>query len=277
MFIDTHAHLNFKAYDNDRDEVIKRALGNGIRIINVGVDWGTSQESVELAEKYPEGIFAAVGLHPNSVDEFVDSRNSYLRIGQSERSEREEFDYEEYKELARNEKVAAIGETGLDYFRIKNRELRIKQKEVFKKQIELAIELNKPLIIHCRDAHDDVLEILKSYTLNLKSNLKGAIHSFSGNLKQAEQYQKLGFKIAFNGIITFSRDYDEVILKTPLENILIETDCPFLAPVPYRGQRNEPSYIGEIAKKLAEIKNVELGKVIEQTTKNAEEVFNILD
>ncbi len=261
---DTHAHLNFKAFNVDRDEVIKRALENNIRIINVGVDWKTSQESVELAERYPEKIFAAVGLHPNSVNE-------------------EEFDYEKYKKLAQNEKVVAIGEIGLDYYHFKNSKFKNQnaklqfknqnyenfknlQKQIFIKQLELAKELNKTIIIHCREAHEDVLNIIFNFQFPI-SKLKGVIHSFSGNIKQAEEYRRLGFKIAFNGIITFTRDYDEVIVKTPLEDILLETDCPFLAPVPYRGQRNEPSYIIEIAKKLAEIKNISLEEVIKQTSK----------
>lgn len=256
MLIDTHAHLNFKAYKEDADEVIKRALKNNIWMINVGAAFETSKKAIELAEKYPRGIFSAVGLHPNHIED-------------------ENFNYEKYKELARNEKVVAIGETGLDYFRIENRELRIKQAEIFKKHIELANELNKPLIIHCRDAHDDLIKILypKPYTLN--PNLRGVIHCFSGNLEQAKEYRRLGFKIGLNGIITFSRNYDEMILDTPLEDILLETDCPYLTPIPYRGQRNEPSYIIEIAKKLAEIKNLSLENIIEQTSQNAKKVFAI--
>lgn len=264
---DTHAHLNFKAFNVDRDEVIKRALENNIRIINVGVDWKTSQESVELAEKYPERIFAAIGLHPTSVGE-------------------EEFNYEKYKELAQNKKVVAIGEIGLDYYRFKNskfknqnaklqfknqnyEDFKKSQKQIFTKQLELARELNKAVIIHCREAHEDVFNIIFNF------KLKGVIHSFSGNIRQAEEYRRLGFKIAFNGIITFSRDYDEVISKTPLKDLLLETDCPFLTPLPYRGQRNEPSYLIEIAKKIAEIKNIKLEEVIKQTAKNTGEVFNI--
>lgn len=249
--IDTHAHLNFKAYEKDRDEVIKRALKNGIWMINVGADFETSKKAVELAREYPQGIFAAVGFHPSSV-------------------KGEEFSYEKYKELALNEKVVAIGEIGLDYYRIKDNDLKIKekQKEIFIKQIELALEMDKPLIIHCRDAHKDVLEILNS-------KLKGVIHCFSGNYKQARQYRQMGFKIAFNGIITFSRDYDKVILDTPIEDILLETDCPYLAPVPFRGQRNEPLYVMEVAKKLAELKNLSFEEISERTATNAIEVFRL--
>ena len=255
MLIDTHAHLNLKDYKNDADEVIKRALENGVWMINAGVSFETSKKAVELAEKF-SGVYAAVGFHPN------DSK--------------EEFDYSVLKELAANPKVVAIGETGLDYHRIENNELRIKekQKEIFKKQIELALELEKPLIIHCREAHNDLLEILNS-KFSILNSQPGVLHSFSGGLEEAGKYREMGFKIAFNGIITFSRDYDEVILRTPLEDILIETDCPFLTPVPYRGKRNEPLYVIEVAKKIAEIKGLSLGKIAGQTTENAKELFGI--
>ncbi len=255
MLIDTHAHLNFRDYKNDVDEVIKRALGNGVWMINVGVDFETSKKAVELAEKFP-GVYAAVGFHPN------DSR--------------EEFNILALKELAASSKVVAIGETGLDYYRIKKGDLSIKekQKNIFESQIKLSLELKKPLIIHCREAHNDLFEIIsKSQITNHK--MVGVLHSFSGNLEQAEKYREMGFKIAFNGIITFSRDYDEVVLKTPLEDILIETDCPFLTPIPYRGKRNEPLYVVEVAKKIAEIKKLSLEKIAEQTTKNAKELFGI--
>ena len=255
MFVDTHAHLNLKDYKNDADEVIERALENGVWMINAGVGFETSKKAVELAEKF-SGVYAAVGFHPN------DSK--------------EEFDYSVLKELAANPKVVAIGETGLDYHRIENNELRIKekQKEIFKKQIELALELEKPLIIHCREAHNDLLEILNS-KFSILNSQPGVLHSFSGGLEEAGKYREMGFKIAFNGIITFSRDYDEVILRTPLEDILIETDCPFLTPVPYRGKRNEPLYVIEVAKKIAEIKELSLEKIAGQTTENAKELFGI--
>ncbi len=263
LLIDTHAHINFKDYKDDGDEVVKRALKNGVWMINVGAEQDTSRRAVEYSQRHPEGVFAAVGLHPIHIKD-------------------QKFSYEKYKNLALNEKVVAIGEVGLDYYRIESeeREERNKkietQKEVFRRQIELAIELNKPLIVHCRNAHADVINILNSYFTIHNSRLKGVIHSFSGNYKQARQYREMGFKIAFNGIITFARDYDKVILDTPLEDILLETDCPYLAPIPYRGQRNEPLCIIEVAKKLAEIKKVSLEEVTEKTTADAKEVFNLI-
>lgn len=161
-------------------------------------------------------------------------------------------------------------------FKEEAEEMKALQKQVFLRQLDLAEELQKPIIIHCREAHEDLLEILKSYTLNLKPELRGVAHSFLGNYKQAREYRRMGFKIAFNGIITFARDYDRVILDTPLEDMLLETDCPYLAPVPYRGQRNEPLYVIEVAKKVAEIKQTSLEEVINQTTANAKKVFNLV-
>ncbi len=258
MFVDTHAHINFRDYKDDGAEVIKRALENDVWLINVGADFATSKKAVEYSERYQIGVFAAVGLHPTSL-------------------KAEEFNEQKYRELAHKPKVLAIGEIGLDYYRIKNCEAGIieRQKEIFKKQIDLTIELGLPIIIHCRNANNDVIDILNSIFKIPNSKLRGVIHSFSGNYKQAREYRKMGFKIAFNGIITFARDYDKVILDTPLKDILLETDCPYLTPVPYRGKRNEPLYVIEVAKKVAEIKGLSLEEVAEQTTKNAKEVFNI--
>ncbi|MDP3014885.1 MAG: TatD family hydrolase [bacterium] len=252
---DIHSHLNFRDFDKDREDVIRRMQENGIWTICVGADKKTSQECVELAEKY-ENIFASVGLHPTDSDE--------------------KFSVDYYRELAKHQKVMAIGECGLDYYRIKNKELRIKQKDLFKQHIELALELNKPLMIHCRDAHNEVLEILNSYShCYSHSHLRGNIHFFSGAWEQAQKYFDLGFSISFAGPITFTNQYDEIIKNAPIDKIMIETDSPFAAPAPYRGKRNEPAYVVEIAKKLAEIKNSSLEKIIEQTTRNAKEVFII--
>jgi len=279
MLIDTHAHINFKAFREDGDEVIKRALDNNVWLINVGAEFKTSKRAVEYAKKRNQGVFAAVGLHPihlkaQTISGKLLGESIWFDVKE------EEFDYEKYKALAQEPKVVAIGEIGLDYYRRNEKremsnEQKEKQRETFIKQLELAQEVNKPIIIHCREAYQDLLEILKTENLKQKTNLKGVIHSFLGNCREAREYRRLGFKIGFNGIITFTRDYDEVILETPLKDILLETDCPYLTPVPYRGKRNEPLYVAEVAKKLAEIKNLELKEVIEQTFKNAREVFNI--
>ncbi len=255
QLVDIHCHLDFKEFDKDREEVISRALAEGIWMINVGANKISSERAVKIAGSH-DGIFAIVGLHPGDI--------------------KEGFDIGYYRELAKQPKVVAIGECGLDYFRIKNSDLRIKdlQKEIFIGQIILAIEVNKPLMIHCREAHEDMLDILKSYFLNRKSKLNGNIHFFSGNWQIAQQYFNFGFTISFAGAITFSRDYDEIIKKAPLEKIMVETDAPFVAPIPYRGKRNEPLYVKEICCKIAEIRGISYGEAAVQTVSNSLSLFD---
>lgn len=272
MLIDTHAHLNFNAYKDDGDEVIKRALKNNVWMINVGSQYSTSLRAIEYAKKYPEGVFASVALHPIHLK----SRKIKEEINPQEvlefKSREEKFDYQKYKELASQPKVVAIGETGLDYYHLdkgKEEEQKKLQKESFIQHLELAKELDKPVIIHCREAHQDVLEVLKNW------KLQGVVHSFSGRWSQAQQYLEMGFYLSFNGLITFARDYDKVIKNAPLEQLLLETDCPYLAPIPFRGQRNEPLYVKYVAQKIAEIKGISFDKVAEITTANTRALFNI--
>jgi len=254
--IDIHCHLNFPDFDSDRGEVIKRTLDAGMWCISVGADLKTSQESIELAEKH-DGIFATVGCHPHYANE--------------------DFGLDKYRELAKYPKVVAIGECGLDYNRIKNHDSRIKnlQKDLFKKQIELSIELDKPLMIHCRDSHEDVIDILKSYFVNHNSGLRGNVHFFTGKQKHVEEYLKLGFMFSFTGLITYTKDFDKIIEKLSLEKIMLETDAPFVAPRPWRGQRSEPLHTKEVAKRISEIKNISFEEVAKQTTKNAIDFFGL--
>ena len=171
------------------------------------------------------------------------------------------------------EKVVAVGEVGLDYYRTRGDDKQKKQREAFKQFVNFAYQYQKPLILHCRDAHEDALEILKS----AKNILYGGVaHSFTGTLEEAREYLNLGFYLGFNGIITFARQYDEVVVHTPLDRILLETDAPYLTPEPYRGKRNEPAYVLEVAKKVAELKNIPLETVIETTTQNTLNLFKIL-
>ncbi|MBI4692272.1 MAG: TatD family hydrolase [Candidatus Terrybacteria bacterium] len=250
---DIHSHLNFPDFDNDREAVIKRMLDNDIGTICVGADKKTSQECVELAEKH-DCIFASVGIHPS---EIVGNLVSDIR------------------DLAKHPKVVAIGECGLEYYRIKNKELRIKQKDILKQQIELALEVDKPLMIHCRDAHDEVIKILTTYYSQLTTRHNGNIHFFSSSWEEAQKYFDLGFTISFAGPITFTDQYDETIKKAPLDKIMIETDAPFAAPQPWRGKRNEPVYVKEIAKKIAEIKGISYDEVRAATVNNALKFFNL--
>ena len=278
MLIDTHAHVNFVSYKDDGDEVIKRALQNNIWLINIGSQYDTSRRAVQYAQKYKEGVFASVALHPihlkgRKIKEEVDADESFIIQTQEEK-----FDYQKYKELARGPKVVAIGETGLDYYHLDEGEeqhQKALQKESFLKHLELAGELEKPVIIHCREAHADVLEILRDYTAGKADKLRGTVHSYSGRWSQAEVYLEAGFYLSFNGIVTFARDYDKVILNMPLERLLIETDCPYLAPVPFRGKRNEPLYVKYVAEKIAELRGISFEEVAEITTKNARALFKI--
>lgn len=284
MLIDTHAHINFNAYKDDGDEVIKRALEQDIWMINVGSEKKTSRRAVEYAQKYEQGVFAAVGLHPGSlrareIEEKIDNKE-IVKI----KTEAQEFDYEYYKNLAQKAKVAAIGEIGLDYYRLfadkRGTDARIDadknlQKEVLLEQLGLAESLSKPVILHCREAHEDLLKILQTRTLVGNKPLRGVIHSFSGLWSQAEKYLAMGFHLGFNGIISFARDYDEVVREMPFDRLLIETDCPYLTPVPYRGKRNEPGYVKYVAEKIAELRNISAAEVAKITTQNARKLFSI--
>ena len=269
MLIDTHAHVNFNAYKDDADEVIRRSLENDIWIINVGSQFNTSKRAIEIAEKYKEGIYAAVALHPIHLgpSKFIDEEEIKFKTRE------EKFDYKKYRELALSPKVVAIGETGLDYYYTQEEEIKNLQKEVFIKHLELAYELNKPVIFHCRKAYDDLLQELKVQSARRK--IRGVIHCFMGKWSQADEFLKMGFYLGFDGPITYCRDYDNVIKNIPLERILIETDSPYLTPEPYRGQRNEPLYVKYVAKKIAEIKKNSFEKVAEQTTKNVRKLFKI--
>jgi len=251
MLIDTHAHLNFNTYKNDAPEVIRRSLDNNVWTINVGSQYSTSKRAVELAEKHKEGIYATVGLHPIYAEE--------------------KFNYEKFKALAESPKVVAIGEIGLDY-KSEYVLFKQKQKEVFLKQLDLAQELNLPVIFHCRMAHDDMIEILANYSLTNYS-LTGVVHCFTGTWEQAKKYLNMGFYLGFNGII-FKLDLDEIIKKTPLDRILIETDCPYLIP-PQETGRNEPIYVKYVAEKIAKIKKLSYKEIAQISTENAKKLFKI--
>lgn len=277
MLIDTHAHINFNAYKNDVDEVIRRALENNVWMINVGSQYSTSKRAVEIAEKYPNGVYATVGLHPIHLETGLVK----IKLDKEEvvfHSKEEKFDYEKYKELAKSPKVVAIGEIGLDYYwkpkTSKKKELfKQKQKDLLLQQLNLAKELNLPVISHCRMAHQDLIEILKARS-GMLLRLPGVIHCFTGTLEQAEQYIEMGFYLGFNGLI-FKLNFNEIIKKIPLDKILLETDCPYLAPPEFTGQRNEPIYLKYIAEKIAEMKNISYQEVARVTTQNAKKLFNV--
>ena len=274
--IDTHAHLNFNAFKDDHEEAIRRCADQKVGVINVGSEYKTSKRAVEMAEKH-ENMWAAIGLHPGHLSEHeIDDGEGHLI-----KSTQERFDREKYLELAKSKKVVAIGETGLDYFRITHsvergtEELKKLQKETFIQEIELAVELDLPVAVHCREAYKDVLEILTEQNKKYGKKLGGVMHSYLGRLSYAQEFNKLGFSVAFNGIITYARDYDKVIKNIDPKYILTETDCPWLTPVPHRGERNEPAYVKFVAEKIAEIRNIDYSEIEKATTENAKVLFGI--
>ncbi|OGE76756.1 MAG: hypothetical protein A3C85_02700 [Candidatus Doudnabacteria bacterium RIFCSPHIGHO2_02_FULL_48_21] len=281
MLIDTHTHVNFKAFKDDADDVVKRALDSGVWIVNAGTKFETSRSAVELAENYSDGVYAAVALHPIHLFEH---RVDLDEEEASFHTDGEEFEVGSFRDLvARSTKVVAIGEFGLDYYRLPKEHdhdaIKQKQKDVMIKHIELAKEIDKPLMIHCRpaegsmDAYQDVLKILDE---NYRSpNFE--IHCFTGDAPTAMEFVKRGGLVALNGIITFDKTgrSDKVVKNLPLESTIFETDAPFLTPLPHRGKRNEPSYVRFVAEKLAQMKGIDISKVEEVTTANARRLFRI--
>ena len=273
MFIDSHSHLNFAKFENDYQEAIQKARDSDVRkIVNIGSNLETSKKAIEIAQEFPGVCFAACGLHPIHVLE-------------------EEFDHN-FEKLVQNKEVVAIGETGLDYYRIKNDECRIKQKvelqaksrtvpadvgtgarekqkQLFIKHLELAEKLNKPVILHCRDAYFELLKILKDF--EGISKIKKVLHCYDGNIQYLNEFLNINCLISFTGNVTYGDQRDEAIKSIPTDMLMIETDAPYLAPEPYRGKKNQPAYVIEVAKYIAKIKKiplVELEKILEQTTQD---------
>ena len=276
MLIDTHAHLNFNAFDKDRNKVIKNCLENKIEIINIGTDFETSKKAIEVAVKYEKGVNCAIGLHPTNLD----TNLIKIKIDKCEGSHFEkEFDYAKYKNFILEDKwkkIVAIGEIGLDYLNLpksktKKNLLKKEQKKLFEKQLGLAKEFGLPVILHCRMAIDDIIEILSKKVF---SNLSGTIHCFTGNLKQARKFLEMGFYIGLNGII-FKLDLDKVIKIIPIDRILLETDCPYLTPPSFKEKRNNPLAVKHIAQKISDIKKLDYNHIEKITTKNAKKLFNI--
>lgn len=299
--IDTHCHVHFNAYKEDMDDVVRRTLEKGVRMITVGTQATTSANGLRLAERH-EGVWASVGLHPNHLceQEFYDEQEGDAVPGESHptpgvlgtpgvriKTRCETFDHATYLELARHPKCVAIGECGLDYYRLPEHldrvELIAQQKVSVRQQFDLAHEVGLPVIIHCRDAHADQQAIIREYAEAGKLQRRGVIHCFTGTLEEAKAYVELGFLISFTGVITFPPRKSEgpisplqtVVRDLPIEHMMIETDAPYLTPVPHRGERNEPWMVTFVAEKISELKKVSLEEVSHVTTENAKRLFGI--
>ena len=275
MLIDTHCHLDFSDFDSDRDEVIRRARSGGIeRIVNIGCNLERAKKSLKIAKEH-DFIFFSAGLHPQEAEEGSDGY------------------FAEVRKLLSDPKAAALGEIGLEFYSPKDGSARReKQREIFLKHLILAREFKKPVIIHCRNAYFELLEILADEKKK-NSGLAGVVHFFSGKLSEARALWEMGFLVSFTGVITFVpkspkatgipaaacglgiRDYDKVIKAAPLDKLMAETDAPYVAPEPFRGKRNEPLYVRYVAEKIAEIKGISFDEVARQTTENARNLFKI--
>lgn len=281
-FIDTHTHVNLRAFKDDAEAAIQRSLDNSVAVVNVGTQIDTSRQAVALLEKFPEHVYAVIGLHPTHTygHDYEDEEEVKFKTRE------EHFDIAVYRELAQNERVVGIGECGLDYYRLPNDrdhdEIKQLQTAAFRDQINLALELDKALCIHCRpsggtqDAYEEMLTILTEVK-SAQPNLRFEIHCYTGNAELAQKFFALGGYIGLNGIITFDKTprSKDVIEVLPLEAIILETDAPYLTPKSHRGQRNEPAYLPEVAELIAEWKNVTVDKVAAQTTANAKKLFNL--
>lgn len=267
-YFDAHTHVNFVAFNDDREAAIARAADAGVGMNVVGTQYDTSASAVALAEQH-EGLWATIGLHPIHTGKSYHDEKELGEGGKAFTSRGEQFDAAAYEKLAASPKVIAIGECGLDYFRLEE-DTKERQKENFIAQIELANRLQKPLMLHIRNAYDDALEILAAH-----ARVRGDVHFFAGDWNIGKKFLDLGFTLSFTGVVTFTHDYDEVVRNTPLDMLLSETDAPYVAPVPYRGKRNESAYIPEIVRAIAGIRGEEEEKVRAQLVANAQRMFSI--
>jgi len=245
---DSHCHLHFPQFDADREAVLARMQEKDMGAVLIGTDLETSKAALELAKQH-DFLWASVGLHPTHTGD---------------------FDISKFRELADDPKVVAIGECGLDYFRSEKSE---GQKERFETQIALAQKLNKALVVHCREAHDDCLSVLQNTAI--AQGVPVVMHFFTGSGELAQKYLELGCYLSFPGPVTYTDMYDDSIRICPLDRMLIETDAPFAAPVPYRGKRNEPAYVEHVAAKIAAVKGVSVEEAVEATVKNVQTVFKL--
>jgi TatD DNase family protein len=254
--VDTHCHLDWKAFEADRADVIHRAVQAGVRrMITIGVDASSSRRAIEIAEQH-DAVYAAVGVHPNDCADFEAALLQEIQV------------------LAQHPKVVAIGEIGLDYYWRKVD--HDTQARAFRAQLELAARLGKPVIVHSRDAAPDVMKVLEDFTSHV-SRITGTLHSYFDDLAICERAFALGFYVGVTGPITFKKAEREreLVQRLPLDRLLLETDAPFLTPVPHRGERNEPAYVRHVAEMIAQARDRSAGEVARQTSRNAETLFGL--
>ncbi|HEX5840502.1 MAG TPA: TatD family hydrolase [Anaerolineales bacterium] len=291
MLTDTHCHLDFEKFDPDRPVVIQRALETGLsRILIPALDWDSSLAAVELARSHP-ALFAAVGFHPTDVEKWDKSSYENLRsliIKTADSSYMQGTPHEQQAARPHN-KIVAIGEIGLDYYWVREAEKQAHQRDVLKQQLQLALDVSKPVVIHMREADDawfgqastDLLDILAEWQGDLQAHshplaaAPGVLHSFNGNLDTAQKAIALNFFIGVTGPVTYknAEEKRQIIRQLPLDRLLIETDAPFLTPAPHRGKRNEPAFVAHIADKIAEIHMTTREQVAKRTTDNAARLF----
>ncbi len=253
--IDSHCHLDFKDFNNNRLEIIESAVASGIHtFINIGADLESSRRTSKLTEKH-DCIFGTVGIHPHDAKTY----NNNVE--------------DEIYRLLDNKKIVGVGEIGLDYYRdLSPRDI---QKDVFRKQLEIAVEKNLPVVIHTRDSFRESVEIVKDYAAQLPG---GVFHCFPGTIDEAYEVIDLGFHIGIGGVVTFNKAMmASVAEEIPLEHILIETDCPYLAPVPFRGKQNQPAYVKYVAEKVADLKKIKLAEVEKITDRNCQKLFRLVE
>lgn len=274
-YIDVHTHVNLNAFKEDWAEAILRAREEGVAMINVGTQIDTSRWAAEMAAGYEDGVYATVGIHPVHTTKSYHDEQELGEEGKAFTSRGEEFDEDLYRAIAETEKVVAIGECGLDYFRVE-KDTKEKQEVAFIKQIELANALQKPLMLHVRasegsiDAYEDAHKLVKQY-----AKVRGNVHFFAGTYAIAKQFWDIGYTTSFTGVITFASQYDEVVKNAPHEMLHGETDAPYVAPKPFRGQRNEPTHVREVYQRIADIRGEDAEDVRLQLLENARRLFGV--
>lgn len=284
ILIDSHAHLHFPAFDADGAEVLKRAQEQGIGLITVGTKFATSESGIAFASAH-ENVWCTIGLHPGHVHDhnFVDENEEHASVPTPEH----EFDSARYAALVTHPKVVAIGEFGLDYSRVPEgmdvEVFKRNQQSVARAQLQFATEHHKPVVIHCRGgvhddvsgAHDDMRKLIIEEINRGGLERRGVIHCFTGTIDDAAKYAELGFLVSITGIVTFAKSLAATVRSIPLGQMMVETDCPYLAPAPHRGTKNEPANVRLVAQAVADLKGISLEEVARVTTANAEKLFGI--